>query len=368
MGVIRDTLSKIFPKRKQDKQPLKQEESNLLPEEKPVVEQVSKDMIESTIAEISKNSNETKETQIQPLSAAEKVARLGKSVGFDVRVMTPDEAKNKSDKAKAVQVETNGNLKPSIDDLYLIRATDIFPEDSTMKPISNSLRMASFTTPYFIDRVLTQEAAKLGIKQKNGKPVTCRTDLNNVELSQELIDYLNNLDLGQDFEGHRTHPTDRLIASVKHKAISKFELPLRSTRETVHFTMNSRVSSHSGGNWENLPFIFIEPYKPHHGTFRSVGGFDSWKKGDVHLESPTLLTRPETLEQLIELSKTNPGIKSTLKDCKVVLMNTEQTHDSHYVNAILHEQGAPAYVCGDTFVLAVESDKNQNNQIQAKGR
>ena len=374
MGIIKDTLSKIFPKKKTSKQTLAQniqtDEPSLDTTEKPVVEAITKADIEATAAEMKDNLPQ----QTAPLSIAEKTAQQAQSLGLNVRVMTPDEAKEKSQAAKDAHIKQQNAhygtdeafIRPSIDDLYLIRATDIFPEDSTMTPVSNSLRMASFTNNYFINRVIRHEAAKLGIKQKDGQPVTCKEDLSNVELSPEIAKHLDAIDLGPEFKKDEP-PIKKFLISSKHKAEKIFNLPLKSTRETIHFTMNSRVSSHSGGSWENLPFVFIEPYKPHHGTFKSIGGFDSWTKGDMHLESPTLLTRPETLEQLIKLSKTNPAVKSTLKKCNIVLMDTRKTHDSNYVSAILHEQGAPAYACKDTYVLAVDDEKNPHNQIRAQG-
>ena len=369
MGKFKDTLSRIFQRKAAEKEI-----------ETPVSESVLEESVVSRVSELEIKTVIAEEKKVEipkALSPAEKAEKLARSRGLDVRIMTGAEATSKSHKATQEHIQQYYDhrgtddefIRPTVDQLYLVRATDVFPEDSTLKPVSHGVRMFNHTDTYFIDRILAQEMKKLGITQKDGKPVTCQKDLNNVELSEEMLEYAKKIDLGEDYKDSLISPIRKLYLQSKHKAESMFKLPIRSERETLHFTLNTLVSSHDGGNWEGSPFVFIEPYKPHHGTFKNLGGFDSWKFGDVSLESPTLLIRPETLEQVIAMSKTNPQIQSTLKKCKIIIMNTdEKTHDTHYVSAVLHEQGAPAYVCKDKYVLAVAGDeKNAIKEIQGDG-
>ena len=313
----------------------------------------------------------------KPLSPEERAEKLAKSAGLDVRIMTSEDAFYQSKEAERVHVnhyyihQEDPYIKPTIDDLYLIRSTDIFPENSIIKPVSHGLRFGSYTDVYFINRIITQNMSKLGITQKDGKPVTCEADFYNVELSEEMIAYANNLDLGPEHDQDKDNipPERKLFIHSKHIAENSFSLPFKTVRESLHFTMNTLVSSHSEGSWDGNPFIFIEPYKPHNGDFRSIGGFDSWTMGNLSLQSPTLLIRPETLEQIIEVAKKNPEVKNTLKNCKIVIMTpTEKISDAHYVNAILHEQGAPAYICKDQYVLATTRTSTvSTEQIEGRG-
>lgn len=142
---------------------------------------------------------------------------------------------------------------------------------------------------------------------------------------------------------------------AKKSAISKIEESitpyLRQYRSTKHFTVNTLVSDNGGGSWSNMPYIFIEPMKPHldDKNLASIAPHDTFFRGDVTLVQPTLIIQQKYLAEL--LKQNNPAITQTLMDTEIIVLDDdckEYGSPSDHVAYVLREmKDAPYYHCSD---------------------
>lgn len=217
-------------------------------------------------------------------------------------------------------------IVPELEQLFLVRTTDVFPQNSVIVPVSSSAR----TSPYdfkdeeiILDRLTKEVCEKYGISGVNS-----RKELQKIktETNQEII--------------------LKIIEESRQKAVNEYGVRYKSIRDTVHFTMNALVADNNGGSWKDMPFVFIEPYKHHQGEFDNIGSYDSWKTGNFRLKQPTLLVNFDNLENLIEIAKNNSSVLNTLKNCEIMLTDSnENVKLDEFVRAVIHEKGAPAYFC-----------------------
>lgn len=142
---------------------------------------------------------------------------------------------------------------------------------------------------------------------------------------------------------------------AKKSEISKIEESitpyLRQYRSTKHFTVNTLVSDNGGGSWSNMPYIFIEPMKPHldDKSLASIAPHDTFFRGDVTLVQPTLIIQQKYLAEL--LKQNNPAITQTLMDTEIIVLDDDckkYGSPSDHVAYVLREmKGAPYYHCSD---------------------
>lgn len=126
---------------------------------------------------------------------------------------------------------------------------------------------------------------------------------------------------------------------------------LRQYRSTKHFTVNTLVSNNSGGSWSNMPYIYLDKFKPHleDKTLASIAPHDTFFRGDVKLKSPTLIVQQKYLLEL--LNQNNPQIFDTLMQTEIIVLDDnckEHGSPSDHVAYVLREmKGAPYYFCSD---------------------
>lgn len=86
--------------------------------------------------------------------------------------------------------------------------------------------------------------------------------------------------------------------------IDEKKYDLLDPRDTVHFAVNGRVSSHKYGNWDDKKYIIIEPLNKH---LEKIVGFnveDSWIRTEIPLSNKTILMVEESeYEKLTDIQK-----------------------------------------------------------------
>lgn len=126
---------------------------------------------------------------------------------------------------------------------------------------------------------------------------------------------------------------------------------LRQYRSTKHFTVNTLVSDNSGGSWANMPYIFIDAMKPHldNKNLSSIAPHDTFFRDDVQLVNPTMLIQQQHLAEL--LKQNNPAIVETLLQTELIILDNnckEFGSPSDYVAYVLTQlKEAPYYHCHD---------------------
>lgn len=136
----------------------------------------------------------------------------------------------------------NSDKKYTVDDIILVRTTDIFPKNREIKPLISG-SMISKRCFEDLESVLKR--------------------MNKQEISYELSEQL--------------------------------EFDALEYRDTVHFTENGLVQSHMQGNFQNRSFIILEPLNEQIGksNFRLFAGQDTFIKGNMTLSEKAIIMLPE---------------------------------------------------------------------------
>ena len=93
-----------------------------------------------------------------------------------------------------------------------------------------------------------------------------------------------------------------------------------NSRDTVHFAINGRVSSHIFGNWDKMKYIIIEPIKEHIDQLESFRVVDSWIRGNVELSNKAiLLVKDDEYDNLTDEQKKEYEIIKFRGDSAIVV-------------------------------------------------
>lgn len=220
-----------------------------------------------------------------------------------------------------------GKRKYTLEDLYMVRATDVFNVGHTM------------TAP------------------KDGQV------LSHMDFNSKAFDVAKRaVGLPENYS-----PQEYLAKETEIKRIEASITPyLRQYRSTKHFTINTLVSANSGGSWTNMPYIFIEPMQPHleDKNLVHIAPHDTFFRGDVTLKQPTLIIQQKYLVEL--LKQNNPKIFETLLSTELIILDDDcrkYGSPSAYVAYVLREmKGAPYYFCNDHGVN-ISSDLGVYQQL-----
>lgn len=200
----------------------------------------------------------------------------------------------------------------SLEDLYLVRATDVFNVGNVLTTPKDGQVLSHMDFAF-----KASEAAKKAV----GLP--------------------------EDYTYEQYKSKEKEIKLFEDK-ITPY---LRQYRSTKHFTVNTLVSDNSGGSWANMPYIFLEPMKPHldDKSLASIAPHDTFFRGDVKLEKPTLIVQQNNLMQL--LNQNNPNITQTLMETEIIVVDDnckENGSPSAHVAYVLRQmKNAPYYYCHD---------------------
>lgn len=120
---------------------------------------------------------------------------------------------------------------------------------------------------------------------------------------------------------HRTRyfPQDSTIKTAKDaEAIiiddvkidgQTYEVPTKLERQTIHFTLNTEVAAHVGGdNWENMKYTILIPGSEiNEKQLLALRGEDSYFKGNIRLPNGAIILVPEKEREALQ--KDNPKIQ-----------------------------------------------------------
>lgn len=96
----------------------------------------------------------------------------------------------------------------------------------------------------------------------------------------------------------------------------KYNVCFKNLRTTIHFTINGLVSSHIYGNFENRPYIIIDPLKYHlkNKSLQHLGVEDTYFNDELTLSEEAAIL---IIEKKYNEIKNNPEYMETLSQLKV---------------------------------------------------
>ena len=225
----------------------------------------------------------------------EKIVALAIQNGINIGIYTEEMYKGNQNTLKDVY---------TVDDCILIRTTDIFPTDKIVQTPENG-NAYSFNINYMfiaaIEKKINKEQSNVNKDDYNIYYDICRT--------------------------------------------------------TTHFTINGLVSSHMYGNFDDRPYIIMEPLK-HHIDEESLVGLrveDTYFNNDIALSDEAIILIPS---QHFEKIVGDYNYQETLKQFNVVVFDGDEVHAVYY---ILNQLGYNAFLTSQhSYVSGEEEDKMVN--------
>lgn len=226
----------------------------------------------------------------------EELEKLAIENGISVKIVTEEMIEQDRENVEKDHYE--------VEDCCLVRATDIFPEDKRITTPKNS-------GAYMYDSSdVLGNAIRKAVRAKYSEKMT-----------------------EEEEKGF-------------YEELSEYEIFFPLERTTIHFTLNSLVSSHMFGNFDDRPFIILEPLREHI-TSDFLTGMrveDTYFNDDMELsESAVVMMRKEIfLEYMSDDEK-----RERLKNMNVIVFEGEEDKAVRYV---LHDLGYNAFeVASDGF-------------------
>ena len=99
------------------------------------------------------------------------------------------------------------------------------------------------------------------------------------------------------YDGNKIDRENTITETIEltYKGVTK-SFPNYSTRRTVHYILNDTVDSHGFGNWDNCPFVIIEPFKIHEKEIQSsINPGDTWTQNSTKLSNKAIILVPNKL-------------------------------------------------------------------------
>ena len=100
-----------------------------------------------------------------------------------------------------------------------------------------------------------------------------------------------NFSLSQIALVHATNyfPHNHTIKTSRDSDVMSSDNNAYVQRNTIHFALNGKVSSHAFGSWDDSKFIIIEPMEQQMGVLTNVRPEDTWSQGTVHLSEKAVI-------------------------------------------------------------------------------
>lgn len=100
-----------------------------------------------------------------------------------------------------------------------------------------------------------------------------------------------NFSLSQIALVHATNyfPHNHTIKTSRDSDVMSSDNNAYVQRNTIHFALNGKVSSHAYGSWDDSKFIIIEPMEQQMGVLTNVRPEDTWSQGTVHLSEKAVI-------------------------------------------------------------------------------
>lgn len=203
------------------------------------------------------------------------------------------------------------NKDYSIEDCVMVRTTDIFPFDGIVQtPINGNAYEFSKST-YF---------------------------------GEIIIDMLKNK--------YPDHSFNEDVAEKYSKELSEYAVVFETLRRTVHFTINGLVGSTAYGNFDNRPYVILEPLKHHLDTsMKGLRVEDTYFDNDVSLSNEsTIVIDEKTFNQI----SNDPNYMEDLSKFKIYVYKGNQ---QNAVSLALNDMGYDSFmVSSHGYVNGIEEN------------
>ena len=115
------------------------------------------------------------------------------------------------------------------------------------------------------------------------------------------------------FPQERTIRTSKDVGAITNDEVmidgQKYEVPTKSERETIHFTLNTEVEYHTrGDSWQDMKYTILIPGNEiNEEQLLALRGEDSYFKGNIKLPDGAIILVPENEREMLQ--KDNPEIQ-----------------------------------------------------------
>ena len=115
--------------------------------------------------------------------------------------------------------------------------------------------------------------------------------------NEEILNYMLNRDLSKNFSMndimmvHATKyfPDNFVLKTSKDSKVAANDSKTITERNTLHFALNGKVSSHGYGNWDDVPYVFLDPIKTHIDQIACLKDNDTFTYGSLKLSTDAII-------------------------------------------------------------------------------
>lgn len=154
------------------------------------------------------------------------------------------------------------------------------------------------------------------------------------------------------------HSYDMEEAEKFSSELSEFEVCFETCRSTIHFALNGLVGSTAYGNFDNKPFVIIEPLKQHINN-----SLKSLRVEDVYFDNDMKLSNQATIlisEQYFRANCNNLEFLNELKNFKVYVFKGNQ---QAAVGKVLSDLGYDSFLISSNGYSNGLSEGNAANNM-----
>jgi len=134
--------------------------------------------------------------------------------------------------------------------------------------------------------------------------------------------YFHEIIINELKEKYPNHFSDEKESDKYFSDLSQYKVVFETMRRTVHFTINGLVGSTAYGNFDNRPYVILEPLKFHMDeSLKGLRVEDSYFEGDFSLSNECAIVIDENTFNKISF---NPNYSSELEKFKIYVYKGNQ--------------------------------------------
>ena len=213
---------------------------------------------------------------------------------------------------------SNQKKNYTLEDCILVRTTDIFPKNHIVQTNRNAMTQTLERITIFKNEIVKR-------------------------IRKKYPDNMNEAEKANYF-----------------KELDQYDIYKEFYRSTIHFTINGLVSSHLYGNFDNRPFIILEPlmYHIHDKSIEGLRVEDTYFSDDMKLSNECIIL---ISQEYFDSNKSNLELLENLKGYKVIVFDGDE---KIAVQNILHQLGYNAFEISEHGYL----ESNYISEMDKYGR
>lgn len=199
--------------------------------------------------------------------------------------------------------EGKEDINYSIDNIMLVRTTDIYPENRIINPPSESVHL-KFYGNFIIEQIKSEYEEYHATKEKIEEYINFKKQYSDEEYIRQFGDdseYIQKLINRKNVLEKKFGTILNLSDEELKKILENLDTYYTYYRDTLHFTENGLVPSHPQGDFRYRPYIILEPLNEqiNKANFRCFSGYDTFIKGNMTLSNKAyMIVNEENYEEI----------------------------------------------------------------------